>query len=352
MVLLALAVAFIVGSFTGAALLVGPAGFRPTAGASPGATGRTPAATPSPSPAPTPAANGLAGASMVFDGTSGQMLLFGESDTRLWNGKEWKLQPKPPGPSRRTDAALAYDPVHHNVVMHGGLGSGGSLDETWLWNGSRWLLTSPGTAPPVWTQTLNGLTYNLPANEPLYWDKVLGSVVLFAYARYYGSTYNTPELNQLWSWNGTTWTLLRAAGMAPAHHGLHEANLAYDAAHHQMVFFGHVDTVATTWTFDGTTWRQVASAGPSDTDFSLAPDDARSAVIMFTSSGATWEWNGTSWVAQNPRHSPSPRIGAAMAYDPLRKVVMLYGGQSAGYGSQNVFNDTWTWNGTDWTQVA
>ena len=37
-------------------------------------------------------------------------------------------------------------------------------------------------------------------------------------------------------------------------------------------------------------------------------------------------WNGTAWERRRPLVSPSRRTGHAMAWDPVREVVMLVGG--------------------------
>src|SRR5258706_3921514 len=58
--------------------------------------------------------------------------------------------------------------------------------------------------------------------------------------------------------------------------------------------------------------------------------------------GDTWLWNG-GWHQVCPAHSPSPRTGAAMTYDPIRHLILLFGGFD---GAE--LNDTWTWNGADW----
>jgi pimeloyl-ACP methyl ester carboxylesterase len=90
----------------------------------------------------------------------------------------------------------------------------------------------------------------------------------------------------------------------------------------------------------------------------MAFDGTRSQVLLFggcTSScggpgsflGDTWIWNGTTWVQQQPPHSPSPRYGHVMTYDSARGELVLFGGISAG---SVVHDDTWVWNGSDWTQ--
>ena len=60
----------------------------------------------------------------------------------------------------------------------------------------------------------------------------------------------------------------------------------------------------------------------------------------------TWEWDGNEWT-QVADTGPSPRILHAMAYNPDNSRIILLRGND---GSPR--NDTWEWDGTEWTQVA
>jgi hypothetical protein len=63
----------------------------------------------------------------------------------------------------------------------------------------------------------------------------------------------------------------------------------------------------------------------------------------------TWTWNGTDWTQQHPRHHPSARTANGLAYDPATGSVVLFGGELAlPFG--NVSGETWTWDGRDWKQ--
>ncbi|HZS13884.1 MAG TPA: hypothetical protein VFC09_04740 [Candidatus Dormibacteraeota bacterium] len=103
-----------------------------------------------------------------------------------------------------------------------------------------------------------------------------------------------------------------------------------------------------------------SASGPSPMARSqpaMAFDAARGDVVMFggqigggVALGDTWTWDG-SWHQQHPALSPTPRFGAAMGYDPHTQQVVLVGGIS---GSRS-FPDqggTWTWDGSNWHQVA
>jgi hypothetical protein len=64
--------------------------------------------------------------------------------------------------------------------------------------------------------------------------------------------------------------------------------------------------------------------------------------------GDTWLWTAGCWSEVNPAQKPSPRDGAAAAYDPVHSKVLVFGGTSPGV----VNSDTWAWDGQTWTQSA
>jgi galactose oxidase-like protein len=60
----------------------------------------------------------------------------------------------------------------------------------------------------------------------------------------------------------------------------------------------------------------------------------------------TWTWDGTEWT-QVADTGPAARSGHALVYDDVRKRAVLFGGR----GAANPLGDTWEWDGTEWTQV-
>jgi hypothetical protein len=89
---------------------------------------------------------------------------------------------------------------------------------------------------------------------------------------------------------------------------------------------------------------------------STAYDEDRDRIVMFGGNAKwgsltlddTWEWDGTRWLARHPRHVPTARTGAAMAFDPVRRKIILYGGADA--MSRSLF-DMWEWDGSDWQPI-
>jgi hypothetical protein len=70
--------------------------------------------------------------------------------------------------------------------------------------------------------------------------------------------------------------------------------------------------------------------------------------------GDVWEYGPSGWVNLTPGTGPFPRSKAAMAYDPVRKKMVLFGGEHAidnpdgGSPEVSVLGDLWIWNGTTW----
>ena len=106
-------------------------------------------------------------------------------------------------------------------------------------------------------------------------------------------------------------------------------------------------------------WTQKQDIGPSARfDFDMVFDPARRRVVLFGGAismtpgnnlvNDTWEWNGSEWT-QTADIGPSPRMGHALAYDSQRQRVVLFGGTGTTYLG---LGDTWEWDGESWTQVA
>jgi len=79
--------------------------------------------------------------------------------------------------------------------------------------------------------------------------------------------------------------------------------------------------------------------------------DAATRTVVLLDAGQTWTWGGSAWTGRSPATSPPALFNAAMAYDAATRTVVLFGG-FGGLGDRGPLNDTWTWNGTTWTQQS
>ena len=109
-----------------------------------------------------------------------------------------------------------------------------------------------------------------------------------------------------------------------------------------------------TWTYEADVWKQVslgvAPAARAESPLAEAPG---SQLVLFggTNGGAlsdTWTWTGSAWVQNFPAHSPSPRMGHTLVFDPRRGKTLLFGGRT---DAGNRLSDLWEWDGSDWRPV-
>ncbi len=163
---------------------------------------------------------------------------------------------------------------------------------------------------------------------------------LFAFAR------------ELHEWDGGQW-VPRPTATAPGTTA--NSQLVYDRARERLVLLQYVPgNNLQLYEFDGDDWSQPtvgANVPPARLPTAFAFDPARQVVVLFggrfTSSlalGDTWSWNGTSW-SQLATTGPSPRGNAAMTFHPPTNRLVLYGGDLGG-------NETWTFDGVQWSQQS
>jgi hypothetical protein len=85
----------------------------------------------------------------------------------------------------------------------------------------------------------------------------------------------------------------------------------------------------------------------------MAYDSARQRIVLFGGKGSdifndTWEWDGTNWTEIIPTTRPEERSSHAMAYDPFRNKIVMYGGVEMEYFAGGVFTPVWEWDGVNW----
>jgi len=111
------------------------------------------------------------------------------------------------------------------------------------------------------------------------------------------------------------------------------------------------------WSWDGEKWSLLSAdpEGPRWRNFaSVTYDSDRKVLVLYGGLQSedqnfedTWEWDGTDWT-QRATHGAGPRESAGMTYDSEREKVVLFGGAQSG----RLMHDTWEWDGNEWTQVS
>jgi hypothetical protein len=138
-----------------------------------------------------------------------------------------------------------------------------------------------------------------------------------------------------------------------------EVTLVYDSVAQRMIAFGGFDLnwyrLQDIWEYDGSakTWTNVTPASgalpPRRSGHAMAFDPVRRVVVLFGGYNEdllylndTWEWDtvARTWTKLTPLTSPQRRQGARLVYDSNASRMVLVGGVDA----SQFWNDTWTWN--------
>jgi hypothetical protein len=112
------------------------------------------------------------------------------------------------------------------------------------------------------------------------------------------------------------------------------------------------------WQWTGTGWTPVQDlpANAAARYFQTPPvsDTAAGEVVGLDYTGALWVSTNPAdgWVEAPSAGAPAPRSEPALAYDGATGQVVLFGGELLGSTSVagEVVGDTWTWDGTTWTE--
>ena len=141
-------------------------------------------------------------------------------------------------------------------------------------------------------------------------------------------------------------------------------NAAMVRINYLSVLFGgrfESDIFNTTWLYQDQVWSQLATDGP-------APEGRFRHAMVTTAQGAllhgglagsliesaedrddTWLFDGIDWIQLDSIHSPGARHGHQLARDPETDLVILHGGYRIVNGRTISLDDTWAWDGTDWS---
>lgn len=228
-------------------------------------------------------------------------------------------------PSARYAHAMTYDSKRSVVVMMGGYDAQDKRNVSTLeWDGAKWTHVSKDGPIPR-------------EQHAMAFDAARGVTVLFGG---YGtgkphdppvSEYESPVKSETWTWDGKAWSLRTSKG--PQARYWHA--MAYDAPRESVLMFGgrvHIDDAL----------------------------DDRTGIRRPVQLGDTWTWDGERWTKRNVS-GPKARWGHAMAYDSKRGVVVLFGGiaekslsnpDPSNSIDDEVFGDTWEWDGENWTRRA
>ncbi|MCB9895009.1 MAG: hypothetical protein H6839_11215 [Planctomycetes bacterium] len=188
---------------------------------------------------------------------------------------------------------LTHDPKRGVAVMFGGLDVRDSSNVTREFKDGEWRVIETADAPPARFGAMS------------WYDAGRGTVMLLGGA--YMENDSRHELDDLWEWDGKTWSRLREhiPGMPPSIY-----TWAYDEKRGVLVAISSDLLTSTLHEFNGTGWKKLEAGEPSQEymDGLLAWDPIKQQVIYYYPYDAdwieslpkAWHWDGKYWAEFTP----------------------------------------------------
>ncbi|XVJ59546.1 MAG: immunoglobulin domain-containing protein [Tepidisphaera sp.] len=286
---------------------------------------------------------------MFDDGSGARLFAAGDFTTQTggagdriaaWNGTNWEPLASGGLDGRVLALTTHDDGTGAKLYAAGAFLSANGLASPSLaaWDGDTW--SSVGNNTPL------GLQFHRAARDRF------GDVLVFGGNNLFQGNLS----NMTWTFDGTRWSR-RFPAFSPSARAGHIA--AYDPVRERAFVYGGVESDTTTYAWDGANWSALVTQGnPGALIASTAAFDPPSGkTILFGGrrtqngsnppTGQTWAFDGSAWTLLSAS-GPAARSGATMAFDPIRSHLVLFGGYSPSLG---LFNDTWIWQGGQWTQA-
>jgi hypothetical protein len=273
------------------------------------------------------------GASMAFDAKDGYLLFFGGCGKQCPLGDTWKYQggvwvnltsQLVAAPPARSGASMVYDARDGYLLLFGGTGTSGALDDSWRFVGGTWSpLAVSGSVPSARSDA--AATY----------DTTDGSVLIFG-----GLSASGTPLGDTWSYANGLWSDLSASLSVspPARSG---AGFVSDSTDGFSLLFGGTGACGSpcgdTWTYVADHWTNrtgtTGTAPSARTDPTMSDDPGRGLVVLYggantTVLGDTWTFVHGSWtdISGNLSATPAAREAGSAAYDATDGYLFLFGG--------------------------
>jgi hypothetical protein len=204
-----------------------------------------------------------------------------DSSTLEWDGTAWKtITGLKTTPTQRGFSSMTYDSTIKKTVLFGGdVGGGNYLDQTWTWDGATW--TRVKKNPPT-----------SRALAAMWFDPTLKKTVIFGGVGRKTTEDRIERPNDMWSFDGTAWTQIKNVATLPS--ARYGAQTAVDPRTGKVLLFGGLtlEVLGATqnqfyandlWQWDGTTWTKVSTNGtpPPRENGGIAYDPSIGQMVLF-----------------------------------------------------------------------
>ncbi|HEX2120882.1 MAG TPA: hypothetical protein VHL59_04500, partial [Thermoanaerobaculia bacterium] len=280
---------------------------------------------------------------LVYDAARNQVILMGTDQTFATlmyvyepNNRAWRQLTPEKLPGCVNDAVLTYRAHTGTVILIGGVCSitTSTTDQTWEWNGTNWSEV-----------TTNNLGRGIA--QAIAYDALRDTIVAFGGF----SAFNPIPRSFTSYFTGNAWKIAFVQ-VRPEPRSLH--TFRTDPVSKTVWLFGGLNEFATAysaelWGYRNGQWfPNFVTGAPFDCTTPVSAwDSNRSRLVVICGGQGVFEFDGKAWTNPDPRDEPDARRFPAVVYDENLKKIVLFGG----YDNANFRNDTWTWDGTTWTEI-
>jgi hypothetical protein len=262
--------------------------------------------------------------------------------TYVFSDGVWTNETNPyDAPPAREDASMDYDANMQAVLLFGGLGNDGYLNDTWIFQNDTWTnVTFVGGGPSP--REGAGMVFDPEPEEN-------GSVLFGGCSPSFLVGYC---LNDTWVWQGWSGWVLLTTSIAPSIRGWPQ--MAYDPDRGAVVLFGGLygffdgEVLGGTYELYAGQWWALSptTAPPAVAGGGLVFDPGTGTDLLFGGENATgvyqaetWSLENGSWTHLSPDASPPAEAWFGLSLDGTGSVPLLVGGAT----STNATNATWVY---------
>lgn len=137
-----------------------------------------------------------------------------------------------------------------------------------------------------------------------------------------------------------------------------DALLAFDVMNNRMLLYGG-NWLNDFWSLAGGTWTQLSPATLPSTRSraGMASVPLLGEIVLYGGLGSTgqyaldetWRYDGTDWTQLAPITSPGGLYRHGLAFDELRQTIVLFGGRYNSWIQNQCKSDTWEFANGNWT---
>ncbi len=287
---------------------------------------------------------------MANDGTNlfvGLGLTAGDAEVWSWNGTIWARIGGDGVNSSWADTTFEYilSMLYQGSTLYVGLGTTAGDADLWSYTSGTWTQIGGDALNSGWAASTYEGVYSLRGD---------GTNV-------YAGLGATAGDNEVWSWNGSTWTKIGGDAVNSGFTNTHTivSTLSYIGT---TLYAGLTGTVSSElWAYAGGTWSQVGGNYYNESwgffglqsveSMTTYSDKLYAGTGLSTAGNAlVWEFDGSSWTLIGGQGVNSSWDGKT--YEIISSMISDGGYLYVGLGTSANDAEVWSWNGTTWTKIG